>query len=208
MIILNLLMAFGSIWGFMRMSPVIDILIHKNTRTLVYCQNMLVSIAKLGTDKEENQELLEDFTRALERAQRNITENEEPTAIDAINKSYKAAFAGDHKASRETVKAIVKLSTINRQAMYAEDVRAKKLGSAGAWGVVFMASAVFLVAILLIRVVRRNLLVPLEEVYAVLMANMHGDKLRRCSGTGDSSEVKLLYDTVNAVLDSKQQPRV
>jgi hypothetical protein len=52
--------------------------------------------------------------------------------------------------------------------MVTADRKARQFGNAGAWGIVFMASAVFMVGILFIRGLRRSLVKPLEEIHSVI----------------------------------------
>ena len=204
-ILLSLFMAFGSIWVFLRMSPVIDKIIKQNTRTLVSCEKMLANIAQLTGNEKEDEVYKAAFIFALDQAKMNVTEKEEPDVIEEISVHYQNAFAGDRIAKKRTVQAIVKLSYINKNAMIIEDQKARKFGSAGAWGVVFMATAVFFVATLLMRSIRRNLIYPLEEIFSVIEANLNGDSLRRCFGSELSRDVKILYDGVNEVLDSAKK---
>lgn len=201
-IILSLLMAFGSIWVFLRMAPVIDNIIKQNTRTLVSCERMLVSLALNTDDKEQGELQFAAFRQALEQAEKNITESEEPEAIQEISRYYEKAFDGDRYALKKTTEAIVRLSDINKHAMVVEDRKARRLGSAGAWGVVFMATAVFLVSMLLMRSIRKNLIYPVEEIYRVVDRNLKGDVMRRCSGSELPRDVKVLYERINEVLDS------
>lgn len=204
-ILLSLFMAFGSIWGFLRMAPVIDKIIQQNTRTLVSCEKMLASIAQISGNEKEDEAYIAAFIFALGQAKRNVTEKDEPEVIEEIGVHYRNAFAGDRTAKKVTVQAIVKLSDINKNAMIIEDQKARKFGSAGAWGVVFMATAVFFVATLLMRSIRRNLIYPLEEIFSVIEANLRGDSMRRCFGAKLSRDVKILYDGVNELLDSAKK---
>ena len=205
LIFLNLFMGFGAIWFFLRMAPAIDNIIKKNTNTLVLCEKMLTCVAQMSDNSLDIGKSKEDFVVALKQAERNITEEGEPRAIAEITSNYSSAFAGDSRALSRTLNAIITLSAINKKAMEKEDHKARKLGSAGAWGVVFMATAVFIVTILLFRGIRRNLIYPIEEIHDVIVANLKGDSLRRCFGAGVSRDVKVLYAEINEVLDSPQK---
>ncbi len=208
LIFLNLLMAFGSIWVFLRMAPAIDSIIKKNTNTLVLCEKMLSSIAQSSEIEGNNAEFENTFSEALELARRNITEAGEPEAIAAISDNYKKAFAGEREAISLTISAIIELSSLNKKAMVLEDKKARKLGSGGAWGVVFMATIVFTVTLLLVRGLRRTTVSPLEEINAVVQANLRGDTMRRCFGTGIPKDVKVLYDGINDILDGSSKRKI
>ncbi len=200
---LNLLMAMGSIWIFMRMAPAIEVIIERNELSLEACEEMLASLAMIGQDSHENLALEETFRKALQRAQNNITEKEEPAALETIKATYRTAFLESRAARQETVEAIALLAKINREAMVAEDHRARQFGNAGAWGVVFMAVGVFFAGMLLKRTLSRSLVVPLEEIHEVITAHRTGDTMRRCTGPHLPGDVKRVYDGINELLDKR-----
>jgi len=200
---LNLLMALGSIWIFMRMAPAIEVIIERNVVSLEACEEMLASLAMISRDDYANQILQTTFLRAFLRAQNNITEKEEPAALESIKATHAKAFLGNKAAHQETVAAIVLLGKINREAMIVEDRRARQFGNAGAWGVVFMSVSVFFAGMLLKRTLSRNLVVPLEEIHKVITAVRTGDTMRRCTGPDLPGDVKLVYSGINELLDQR-----
>jgi len=201
---LNLLMALGSIWIFMRMAPAIEVIIERNERSLEACEEMLASLTMTSHDAHANGLLKATFKNALRRAQNNITEKEEPAILHTIEAGFADAFMGNRTARQETVDAIVLLGKINREAMIAEDRRAKQFGNSGAWGVVFMSISVFFAGMLFKRRVFRNLVAPLEEIHSVLSAHQNGDVMRRCTGPHLPGDVRRLYGGINALLDRHQ----
>lgn len=201
LIVLNLVMAFGSIWVFMRMAPAIEIIIEQNERSLHACEEMLSSLALVDQSAEDVDQLQAEFLKALQRAKNNITEKEEPIAIEAISQNYIQAFAGNLESKKRTVTAIQQLSQINRSAMVAADRKARQFGNAGAWGIVFMASAVFMVGMLFIRGLRRSLVKPLEEIHSVIQAVKTGDKMRRCTGPDAPQDIRTIFGGFNDILD-------
>ena len=88
----NLLMAFGSIWVFMRMSPAIEIIIDQNVTSLQTCEDMLASLIMVNKNESDTKPLRDSFVGALNKAQHNITEGDEPDAIKSIRRSYSKAF--------------------------------------------------------------------------------------------------------------------
>jgi hypothetical protein len=199
----NLLMALGCVWIFMRMSPAIEVIIKRNTRSLEACGDMLVSLALEGQGPDHESDLRKTFISALNRARNNITEPGEPSTLDSIATHYEAALKGDASARRKTVSAITQLGEINRNAMVSADLRAKQFGNAGAWGVVFMAVLIFLVELIFKKTLFKKLVEPLQEVNAVMTAHQHGDRMRRCSGPDLPSDIRNLYDGINTLLDQK-----
>jgi len=200
----NLLMALGSIWIFMRMAPAIGIIIERNERSLEACEEMLAALAMISRNAQADRMLEITFKDALKRAQNNITEKEEPAALEIINADFNDAFLGDRTAQQRTVAAIALLGKINREAMVAEDHRAKQFGSAGAWGMVFMSAGVFFAGMLLKRKISRNLVTPLEEIHQVISAHRNGDNMRRCTGPHLPTDVQQVYKGINTLLDQSQ----
>lgn len=198
---LNLLMAFGSIWVFIRMAPAIEVIIEQNERSLQACEKMLASLALADKHTADIPPLKASFSTALKNAQNNITEKKEPAALDAIDQNYPGAFEGDVVSKIRTVDAILLLGEINREAMVRADKKARQLGSAGAWGVVFMASAVFFTGMLFMRALKKNLVMPLEEIDAVLTAHQSGNTMRRCTGIRLQKDIRRIFNNVNAFLD-------
>lgn len=203
LIALNLIMAFGSIWVFMRMAPAIEIIIDRNQVSLEACEEMLASLVMTNIDTPEASILEISFEDALTRAQNNITENDEQFTIELIAKNYQAALEGDYAAMSRTVGAILRLGEINRLAMERADKKARQFGYAGAWSVVFMASGVFVVGILFIRSFKRNLSNPLKEIHSVITAYQSGDTLRRCTGKDLPREITQVFTDLNNLLDER-----
>ncbi|MCG6880081.1 MAG: hypothetical protein LJE96_13160 [Deltaproteobacteria bacterium] len=204
LIALNLLMALGAIWIFMRMAPAIEIIIERNERSLEACEEMLAALAMISRNAQADRMLKATFENALKRAQNNITEKEEPAVLEIINADFNDAFLGDRTAQQKTVAAIVLLGKINREAMVAEDHRAKQFGNAGAWGMVFMSASVFFAGMLLKRRLSRNLVTPLEEIHQVMSAHRNGDNMRRCTGPHLPADVQQVYSGINGLLDRYQ----
>jgi len=198
----NLLMALGSVWVFMRMAPAIDVIIYRNERSLQACEAMLSSLAMINDSEIDNSRLKSDFLQALKRAQNNITEKDEALALEPISQDYLKAFDGILEAKADTVTAILRLGQVNRDAMVEADKRARHFGSAGAWGVVFMALIVFLSGMLFVRALAASLARPLEEIEAVVKSYRGGDTMRRCTGAGVTKDMKALFNNVNAILDA------
>ena len=200
LIALNLLMAFGSIWIFMRMAPAIKVIIAQNEVSLESCEDMLAALAKAKTSIEVVAEK-KAFRVALGKAENNITEMKEPATIDKISRYYQAAFKGDDVALERTIMAIAELGEINRDAMRRADVRAQQLGYAGAWGVVFMATFSFMVGMIFLRSLRKNLIEPMHEIDAVAAAFRAGERMRRCSMRNPTRSTNQVLSNVNELLD-------
>ena len=201
LICLNLLMAFGSIWVFVRMAPAIEVIIDRNEVSLAACEEMLAALLRRDGSEANAALQREAFELALEQAKSNITEEGETSAIQAITKGYDGAFQGNRNQMDHTVLAIRQLGNLNRRAMERADSRAWQLGYAGAWGVVFMASLIFFVGILFLRSMRRHLLYPIREIELALGAFRGGDTLRRCSLSRPPKRINVVFDQINDLMD-------
>jgi hypothetical protein len=200
----NLLMALGCIWIFMRMAPAIAVILERNERSLHACEEMLAALALINNDEKNNKFQSENFMEALKRARNNVTEPEEPTTLQTISASFEQAFFREEQAIGQTVTAVINLGRINREAMNRADHRARQLGYAGAWGVVFMAIGVFLIGIRFNKKLFYTVVSPLEEIYAVISAQRTGNVMRRCTGTNLPGEIRIIFSGINEILNKCQ----
>lgn len=212
---LNLLMAFGTLWVFMRMTPAIKVILERNQQSILASEEMLAALAMstpnsyASAEVNTNEALVNTFQVALKRSQSNVTEGQEPEILGTINRHYRNAFSGDTTARSETIRALAHLSQVNRDAMEAADYRARQLGNAGAWGVVFMATLLFLVGMLFVRSLRKNLIQPLEEIHAVIQAVRNNDHMRRCTSThACPKDVRVIFTEMNELLDQYTAERL
>ena len=201
LISLNLLMALGSIWVFVRMAPAIDVIIVRNEISLQACQDMLAALATDAGSESNTANPIDLFRQALARAANNVTEAEEPDIVQQISASYESAFDGDGQERTRTIEAILELGVVNRNAMRKADHKAQQLGYAGAWGIVFMATTIFLVGMVFQRRLKSNLADPLQEIDAAVDAFRNGDIMRRCSLNRPSNNIRQVLDHVNELLD-------
>lgn len=202
---LNLLLAFGAIWDFMRMAPAIRVIIEENQEPLHATERMLASLALGGAeDKAVRQQ---EFAAALKDLKASVPKKNDTAHIAMIEANYAAAFRGDTEALEATVAAIVQEGDVNRAATKQADVRARQLGYAGAWGVVFMAAALFAVAMAFLRAMNRNLLLPMEEIDDAISAFRSGDLLRRCAMKNPPAGVRRIFGNINELLDISMSVR-
>lgn len=200
-VMLNVLMALGSIWIFTRMSPAISLIIERNERSLQASEDMLAAVADYGNGGS-SMESMAAFTTALFNAENNITEEGEHATLAKIRNEYTKAFNGDSENMKNVIADIRRLSSINRSAMVSADYKAKQIGNAGAWAVVFMGTAVFLASMLIIRFYRIHISGTMEEISCVLEADKSGDKFRRCTGA-KSPDANTLFNDINKIMDQK-----
>ncbi len=205
MIILTLIlvMAFSSIYVFTRMSPAIEIIIQQNERSLFACEEMLFAMLynDLTVTSGNRNASVFRFEQALNSAINNITEAEEPEVLDVIQKSYKSALAGDAQSRIQLMEGIASLSAINRAAMIQADVRARRLGTAGAWSVVFITLFVVISTLIFRNNLFSRLIIPFNELKESIEAFLQGDIYRRCNSRGHPKDIQQLFSNVNELLD-------
>jgi hypothetical protein len=204
---LTLLLALGAIGVFQRMAPAITVILGRNDHSIQACGEMLAALIPADPDLApagpERQAL---FEAAFARASNNVTEPEEPAALATIAQASTAALQGDPEARHAATEAILHLGDINREAMIQADQRARRLGEAGAWGIVFMAIVVALAGMVFMRQLERHVVQPLAELHAVALARSNGDTMRRCTGIALPRDVRVIFDAVNELLDAPGQP--
>lgn len=199
----NVLLSFGTIGLLVRMSPAIERILQENVYSIAAAEEMLAMVARAGAQPMPAGEQPR-FAEALQRAESNITEGEEQEVIARIRGSQAAALAGDMAARIVVVDALQELMRINRSAMRAVDREAQRLGTAGAWSIVFTAIAGFALSLAIIRRLRRRILTPLSDLYRTLEAARAGDPYRRCTAVDAPMEIRRIFHAVNRLLDQQQ----
>jgi hypothetical protein len=198
---LNLLMAFGSIWVFARMAPVIEKIQSGNARSLQACEEMLASLATACPVAADSASATQSFAEALSKARGKVAEHYETLALDSIAYHYSGALRGDSDEREKTVALITRLGDVKRAAMTDAEKKARQVGNAGAWGIVFMASSLFFSGMLFMRHLGKNLVRPFEEMHTVVTAFHGGDTMRRCSGTKLPKDIAKAFRDLNELLD-------
>lgn len=200
---LNLIMAIGAIQVIIRMTPAIERIIARNESSIRAGVEML-SVLALSDGKAMDEPLRVKFEAALQLAKNNVAEPAQDDTLAEIDRLSSGALRGETEARQEMVSAIMRLGMINRAAIFRADHAARQLGTAGAWGGVFMSACIFLAGVIFIRGVIRRVVRPLEEIQAVVAAQRRGESMRRCSGTDLPQEVKIIFSGINEILDQRQ----
>jgi hypothetical protein len=204
LVVINLMLSFGAIGLFVRMGPAIEGILQENVYSIVAAEKILGELARsdhvgpLG----DSQKLA--IGRALDDAERNITEAEERPVLLALRGRWPEVAVGTPGARATFVADVERLVLINRNAMVAVDEKAKRLGNAGAWSAVLVGFLNFLVSLIVLARLERRFVGPLLELHDVLMAAQEGQHLRRCRSVVDAPrEVLHLTQSVNQVLDER-----
>lgn len=205
----GLLLAFGSVALLTRMTPAIATILEQNDFSVQACEEMLVVLAT-PPDATGTTDQLSTFRAALGEARRNVTEASERPVLERIVQSYETALAQPDSPERlETIVAIRELTSINRAVMVEADLKAQRMGTAGAWAVVLLASVSLIVSLLFIRHLSERVLAPIGELGRTVQAVQVGEVQRRVSYPGAARDLQNLFTNTNDLLDRLQlaQPR-
>jgi hypothetical protein len=129
-----------------------------------------------------------------------VTDEREPAVIAAIEDRYGDGLAGDRVALMQLQADLSKLGDINRDAMHDANLRAKRLGTAGAWVLILLGLVGLGGSIAVIRRFQAKLIRPVYELSAVLEACSEGDLHRRFNPADASSEFRDVAQVVNSLV--------
>ncbi|MCB9681325.1 MAG: hypothetical protein H6733_07605 [Alphaproteobacteria bacterium] len=195
---LQLLTALAAIGLLARVSPAVERILEENVYSEEAVEDMLTVFTTpgvLGPDDEAA------FQRAFERAEGNVTEDEEGPLLDIVREDAAAALTGDRTARRRVVQALQDLADVNRASMQRSDERARRLGAAGAWAAAMLGFVGFLVSVLLYRRLTQRLVLPLVHMDLALREVAGGDAHRRVPPLDGPVETVRLGTNINRVLD-------
>lgn len=198
LLIANLALAFGAIAILTRMAPAIAKILEENDYSVQACEEMLAALAEPAAPGDDR---TDRFHVALARADRNVTEASERPVLERIRTLSGRALAGETDALRATIASLRELTAINRTAMVEEDLRAQRMGTAGAWAVVFLAIVSLVASLVFIRRLVRRVLAPMAEVLDTMRAFNQGDVYRRATSPGAPRELRVLMENLNDLLD-------
>jgi methyl-accepting chemotaxis protein len=204
LVLLNLLLAFGSIGLFVRMGPVIERILQENVYSIVATEEMLTVLAEFGGEPL-SRDARSRLGASLQKAKQNVTENDEEEVLKSIERHLFAAMDGDSQARKRVIGELGRLIRINRDAMRRVDEKARRLGSAGAWAAVFIGFLSFILSLFVVVRFQTRFVRPLVNLYEVLIGVHQGDRLRRCHVEEAPREVMQVVRSVNELLDERMQ---
>lgn len=202
LVLLNLILAFGSIGLLLRMGPAIERILQENVYSIVAAEELLAEFANSG-GAPLAPEPRESVRLSFARAKANVTEEEERPVLAALERHLPEAVAGDSEARRRSIVALRELIRINREAMRTVDLEARRLSSAGAWAAVAVGFLSFLLSLVVVVRLQNRLVRPLVNLYEVLESARQGDRLRRCRHSDAPHEVLQVTQAVNRLLDER-----
>ena len=202
LVLLNLFLAFGAIGLFVRMGPAIERILQENVYSTIAAEEMLAELAEAGGETL-TPEARARVGQALDNAKRNVTEEEEPPVLAALERALPSAMEVEPDGRRQAVASVRQLIQINRDAMRKVDEEARRLGGAGAWAAVFVGFVSFLLSVFVVVRLQKRVVRPLVDLHQVLEGAREGDRLRRCRLADAPREVIQVTQAVNRLLDER-----
>ncbi len=201
LLLVQVLMMFAAVGLLARMTPAIDRILEDNERSIHAVERMLIVLAEPPTNENGRMADREQrFGHALEDALSNITDDREIPVLATIEDQRAAGLAGDPAALAELRSELGMLGDINRDAMHDSNLRAKRLGTAGAWVLALLGLVGLGLSMAVMRRFQAKLIRPVYELGAVLEACSDGDRHRRFNPAEASSEFREVAQVVNSLV--------
>lgn len=202
LMVLNLILAFGTIALLARMGPAIEHILEANDFSIGAAENMLTEFAHAG-DQPLSAAAQSQVQGALEAAQKNVTEPEELPILEELRRRIPAASQGAGSERQQAITTARELIAVNRRAMHRVDEEAQRLGIAGAWSAVFLGFLSFLLSLLMLFRLQRRLVNPVLDLHQVLLDHRAGERMRRCQPPDAPREVIQVIESVHRLLDER-----
>lgn len=204
LVVLNLILAFGSIGLLVRMGPAIERILEENVVSIMAAEAIISELAYTG-ESPVSAAAAQAIEQALEQVKANVTEAAERPVVAALEQHLPGAMRGETSARHLAVSEVRELIRVNREAMQAADNEARRLGSAGGWAAVLVGFLSFSLSLLVWSRLERRLVRPLLDLYEVLETARQGGQLRRCRTADAPRELTQVADAVNRLLDERLQ---
>lgn len=198
---MNLLLALASIGLFVRMGPAVERILQRNDETIIAAEEILAVLASSTSGGVEDRR--DRALSALGRIRENVTEADEPAAIQVIEENLGPALAGETASRESLIEALGRLIRINRSAMLDADLEAQRLGRSGAWAAAIVAGASLVLGLMLGARLSRRVVRPLLELRSVLRAVQAGDRYRRSTSQRAAVEIQDTLRDLDSLLDAR-----
>ena len=202
LILFQLGLAFGTVGLLVRMGPAIEEILDANDYSILATEDILTEFAHSG-GQPLSAAAQSRIHRALEAAQKNVTEPEELPVLEELRRRIPAASLGPGSERQQAITTARELIAVNRRAMHRVDEEAQRLGLAGAWSAVFLGFLSFLLSLLILVRLQRRLVNPLVDLHQVLLDHRAGERMRRCQPPDAPREVVQVIESVHRLLDER-----
>lgn len=203
-LVFNLVIAFGSISLLERMTPAIQGVLQANVYSIAAVEEMFSTLAE-PSDRDVT-ERSQKFRAALDRAKKNITESQETELIESIDRGFEGALAGDVVSRLKVISDLRLLGEVNREAIRKADQKAVRLGKAGSWIIVLLGAFGFLLSLIILTRLNRQVVRPVEEIYDAVREWKEGNSRRRCNHVDAPPELQNTMTVINHLIDQSEEP--
>lgn len=204
LVLLCVLLAFGSLALLARMGPAIEQILRENVYSTAAAEDALVVVAS-ASDRPLDAAARAQLRDALDRLNGNVTEDAERPLLDAIEATLDASTAAPGPAREALIADLARLAEVNRAAMRRADHDAQRLGRAGAWAAALLGLVGLCVGLLVYQRARARLLLPVVEIDEVLASGRGGTAHRRCRARDAPGEITRIAAAVNRILDERAE---
>jgi hypothetical protein len=195
-------LAFGIIGLFSRMTPAVEAILKNNVGSQAAAFDILEVVSHRSAGAPLDAARLRE---AIARARANLTVEGESEAVAALEEALGAAAAGDAEAVRRLVEAARRLWDLNMTAMREADAGAVRLGAAGAWTAVFGGILVIVVALASWARLKQRVVEPLEDIARVLHGVRGQHPNLRCLRSGGAADIDQVRGHLNDLLDDMKR---
>ncbi len=192
--------SFAAIALLSRMAPAIARVRGENLVSIEAGERMLAALAEPPTGPLDARRA--SFHAALARARANVTEPAELGLLETVERWSDDALGGDASARARAVAAILELSWVNHASAAEADARAQRLGSAGAWAAVLLASSGFFFGVLVLRRLTDRIALPLADLHDAALALERGDPFRRTGHLPAPPELQVVARALDGLIDA------
>jgi hypothetical protein len=196
------LLAFGIIGLFSRMTPAVEAILKDNVGSQSAAFDILEALARRAAGGTLDSTRLAD---AISRARSNLTIEGEAELVSALEAAYPGSLTGDADALLRLATNARALWDLNMDAMRAADASAVRLGAAGAWTAVFGGILVIIIALLSWARLKQRVVEPLEDIARVLHGVRGQQPQLRCLRSGGAPDLDRLRGYLNDLLDDMKR---
>ena len=195
------LVGLGALYLIERIVPAIDEILNENAYSVSSVLQMQESLL-IATKESNNRDLEDEFWKAFQNAQSNVTIEGETHLLSEINALAISYWKGDPSQLPSMALKLKQLADLNLSAMKEKNRQAKTIGLGGAWALGFLILFALIVQLSLQKRLFDSLIDPATDLFTVILDYKAGNPLRRFSGSQNvAKEIRQTGDRLNQILD-------
>ncbi len=199
-IILNILIGLSAIFLVERIIPAINQILDDNAYSVNAVVEMMDTLS-VSTEVNDNEEI---FWNSFDNAKGNITIQNEGVLISEIRIAAKVYWKDPTQSKDKLVGYLTKLAQMNLKDMKQKKNKAERLGVTGSWALGFLILISLSIQLIFRSKFFGGLIVPLEQIFAVLKDYNEGNSLRRfVEQRTYLNDIRKIGIIINTILDQK-----